>query len=70
MSILVDGVSDWLSRFSKWNDLEKQRLYIAQRTEGTGKWLLKAKKYRAWKKSVHGVLWLDGIRTSPLNFRN
>ncbi|KAH6902486.1 hypothetical protein BKA70DRAFT_1113075, partial [Coprinopsis sp. MPI-PUGE-AT-0042] len=49
---------DWLSRVN-FRDILQDNL--SRRTPGTGKWLLKSKKFLAWLLLNHGFLWAKGM---------
>ncbi|KAI1844242.1 hypothetical protein JX266_009533 [Neoarthrinium moseri] len=58
---LVDDLLEWLEPQPKFGYIERQRLLFAQRTPGTGQWLLEATEFLEWKRTANGFLWLDGI---------
>ena len=64
-----DRILDWLSKYP----FDIYRATEEQRESGTGDWILKSSKYKAWKKSDDNLIWLYGnckhypVRTFPAN---
>ena len=64
-----DRILDWLSKYA----FDTYRAAEEQRESGTGEWISRSSKYKAWKKSDNKLLWLYGnckhypVRSFPAN---
>jgi hypothetical protein len=73
MPLILDAEMQKILKWLHNNDLPDPSMthnrLLEEHHEGTGEWFLYSEKFKRWKETPGGMLWIRGIRTFPVTGR-